>query len=196
MVHTSRLRLSPYFDAMLNRNNNTSTGRLHLPEMDPYTVKLYIHFLYNGTLATDIAGADNGASGRSVEARLLCELYEFGLLVKDFTFKNAILDTIIDISYLKDKDGNTHIPHPNFVCKPHLLTTQARRCIIDLYVHTLDPENLPQDGEIDPTFMREVLKASLKKWDMQVEKVSIRRQSVRKCDYHEHPDGIRCADVR
>jgi hypothetical protein len=121
MVHTLRLQISPYFD-----NNNSSVGRLILPEMDPYTVKLYVHFLYNGTLATDVAGADISAMGRSIEARLLCELYEFGLAVKDHRFKNAILDTIIDISYLKDKDGNTHIAHPNFVCKPELFKTQAR----------------------------------------------------------------------
>jgi hypothetical protein len=163
--------------------------------MDPYTVKLYIHFLYNGTLATDVAGAGNGAVGLNIETRLLCELYEFGLVVKDLKFRNAILDTIIDISYLKDKDGHTHIPHPKYVCKPHLLTTPVRRCIIDLYVHTLDPDNLPLDGDVDPTFMREVLQASLKKWDMQGEKASVRKKPVRKCDYHEHPDGMRCPNV-
>jgi hypothetical protein len=166
MVHTSRLRISPYFDAMLNSNNNNnsnSVGRLILPDMDPYIVKLSVHFLYNGTLATDVAGPNNGAMGRSVEASLLCELYKFGLAVKDHRFKNAILDTIIDISYLKDNHGNTHIPHPNFVCKPELLETQARRCIIDLYVHTLDPDNLDIDGGVDQNSMRDVLKASLKK---------------------------------
>jgi hypothetical protein len=160
--------------------------------MDPYVVKLYIHFLYNGTLATDVAGAENDAGSRKIEARLLCELYEFGLVVNDLKFRNAILDTIIDISYLKDKDGNTHIPHPNHVCKPHLLTTHARRCIIDLYVHTLDPDNLAVNGHGDQAFMCDVLKAALRKWDLQGEQVSGRKTPLRKCDYHEHEDGVRC----
>jgi hypothetical protein len=50
------------------------------------------------------------------------------------------------------------------------------------------------DGD-DPTFMRDVLKASLKKRDTQGEKASVRKQSVRECDYHEHPDRVMCDNV-
>lgn len=104
------------------------------------------------------------------------------------------MDTIIDISYLEDKDGNTHIPDPNFFCTPGLLNTEARRCIVDLYVHTLDPDGPAIDAKVDQTFMQDVLKAALRKWDMQGEQASGRKIPLRKCDYHEHPDGVRCDD--
>ena len=193
-AHTSILRLSPCFDAMLNNNNNKTPGRLPLPAMHPNPVRFYIHFLYTGTIASDVACADNDAVGRITEVGLLCEFYEFGLVVKDPRFRNAVLDTIIDVSYLKDKDGKINIPSADFANKPHILQTQARRCIVDLYVHTLDPDDPAINGFGDQTFMCDVLKAALREWDSQDEQTSGRKASLRKCDYHEHPDGVRCDD--
>jgi hypothetical protein len=113
-------------------------------------------------------------------------------VVNDLKFRNAILDTIIDISYLKDKDGNIHVPRPDFFCKPNILQTQARRCIIDLYVHTLNPDDLAENGHGDQAFMCDVLKAALRKWDLQGGQASGRKAPLRKFDYHEHEDGVRC----
>jgi hypothetical protein len=91
MVHTSRLRFSPYLNTMLDniRANTHGVPVFTLRTMDPRPMKFYIHFLYTGTIASDIACAVNDAIGRSTEAKLLCEFYEFGLVVKDSRFRNA-----------------------------------------------------------------------------------------------------------
>jgi hypothetical protein len=141
-VYTERLRLSPHFEALLKKSKNH--GELYLPDSSAYlntkNVKIYIHFLYTSTLATEVTGTENDLGFLRAECELLGELYRLGLVSEDPRFRNAVLDVILEISRLKGKDGVSHLPHPGtFSNLPH--DSPARRCIVDLihvtYLHLI-----------------------------------------------------------
>jgi hypothetical protein len=195
VVYAERLRLSPHFEALLKKSKNH--GELYLPDSSAYlntkNVKIYIHFLYTSTLATEVTGTENDLGFLRAECELLGELYRLGLVFEDPRFRNAVLDVILEISRLKGKDGVSHLPHPGtFSNLPH--DSPARRCIVDLYVHFLDPEDPAIDRPENKTFMLEVFKAAIRRCDVKSEHGGFRRQNLRRCDYHDHEDGVRCDD--
>ena len=162
--------------------------------LDFCNLETYISFLYTGTLATSIAGSSNSPGALRIETTYLDKLYRFGLEMQDINFRNATLDVIIEISQLKDKKtGVPYLPDPK-TFKDLPRESPARRCIIDLYVHFLDPEDPAIDRPENQQFMREIFKASMRRSDVKSEHESLRRQSLRRCDYHEHENRVRCDD--
>ena len=101
------------------------------------------------------------------------------------------MDGILEISRLQGKDGVSHLPDPGiFSDLPR--ESPSKRCVMDLYIHFLDPDDPAIDLPENQQFMREVFKASMRKSDVKSEHGHFRRQELRRCDYHEHPDGVRC----
>ena len=190
-VHADRLSLSPYLKEQLEEQRERSVLKLSR-STDLVELEIYIYFLYTGTLATDTADPSRISIALRTETALLGKLYKFGMRMEDPVFRNAVLDGIIDISRLKDKD--TGVPYlPDAGIFSDLKTDPpAKRCIIDLYVHFLDPADPAIDLTANIHSMREVFKATLHKSDVKSEHGNFRRQNLRKCDYHEHEDGVRC----
>jgi hypothetical protein len=138
-----------------------------------------------------MAGTEDDFAFLRDECKLLDELYHLGILVEDSRFRNAILDGILEISRLKGKDGISHLPDPGiFSDLPH--DSPAKRCVMDLYIHFLDPDDPAIDLPQNQQFMREVLKASMRRSDVKSEHGHFRRQELKRCDYHEHSNGVRC----
>lgn len=190
-VHTEKLMLSPFFDRLMEISRTFEADVRHL---DLRYLETYISFLYTRTLATSTAGADNDPAALRDETALLGQLYRFGLGMNDPKFRNAILDAIIEISYLKDRKTGVHyLPDPA-IFRGFPLDSPAWRCIVDLYVHFLDPDDPAIHRPENQYFMREVFKASMRRADINSERGNFRRQKLRMCDYHEHEDGVRCCD--
>lgn len=192
-VYTERLRLSPFFETLLNSNN--TSGRIRIPGSDPnlspYNLKNYIHFLYTSNLATQMAGTEDDFAFLRDECKLLGELYYLGIFVEDPRFRNAILDEILEISRLKGKNGISYLPDPGiFFDLPH--DSPAKRCVMDLYIHFLDPDDPAIDLPQNQQFMREVFKAFMRRSDVKSEHGHFRRHELKRCDYHEHPNSVRC----
>jgi len=173
-----------------------NSGRLHLhcPGLywTPNNLKIYIHFIYTSTLATEVTGTENDLVFLRDESKVLAELYRLGLFLEDPRFRNAVLDGILEISRLKGKDGVSNLPDPGtFSDLPR--ESPARRSIMDMYVNFLDPDDPAIDLPENQQFMREVFKASMRRCDVKSEHGQFfRRQELRKCDYHKHLDGVRC----
>ena len=190
-VHTEKLMLSPFFKRLMETSRTFGAEVRHL---DLRYLETYISFLYTRTLATSTAGADNDPAALRDETALLGQLYRFGFQMIDPQFRNAILDAIIEISYLKDKKtGVPCLPDP-MTFKGYALDSPAWRCIVDLYVRSLDPDDPAIDRPENQHFMREVFKASMRRADVNSDRGNFRRQKLRMCDYHEHEDGVRCCD--
>lgn len=109
-----------------------------------------------------------------------------GELFEDPPFKNAILDAMIRTSYLKDENGAIHLPDPAFVCKHALLGSRARACVVDLYACLVEADGLELNAVSDRVFLKDVLKAMIKKCDVKAEEGDFRKKMLERCDYHEH----------
>lgn len=154
----------------------------------------YINFLYTGCLVTDRTGETNASTLLHEEHELLADLYLLGHKFQDSSFKNAVVDTILDISYLNDEDGHSHLPVPDFVSGGTLLNSPARRCLLDLYASRLDPDGINLNIAIERPFMQDVFKVVLRKIDVKSENGGFRGKKLKKCDYHEHANGVRCSE--
>lgn len=113
--------------------------------------------------------------------------------MRDPQLRDAALDGIIEISCIKDKDtGVRTLPDPDILGRDLPRDSPGRRCIVDLFVHFLDPEDPAIDKIENKQFMRDYIKVVTRMSDVKNEHGSFRCQDLKKCDYHEHWDGERC----
>ncbi|TKA62793.1 hypothetical protein B0A55_09411 [Friedmanniomyces simplex] len=73
-------------------------GAIRLPTVEPDTVKLYIHWIYTGTMDLDILGNDPKSPGNSsLQSTLLTRLYVAAERFLDKAMKNKVMDTILHV---------------------------------------------------------------------------------------------------
>ena len=195
VVHLEKVLLSPYLCDLLPKTyDNDTVLEIGLGKDQAYLLEGYIHFLYTGTLATTAAEpSDTPAAIRAeLELELLGMLHRFATVTRHGKFRNATVDGIIEISRVKDKEsGVHHLPDP---AKFHHFPWHApvKRCLVYLYAHFMDPEDPVLDRPENQQFMREVLKACVRRFKVESEQGDLRGCVLKKCDYHEHEEGVRC----
>ncbi|KAJ0414044.1 hypothetical protein BJY00DRAFT_295821 [Aspergillus carlsbadensis] len=99
---------SPFFEkAMAGEWKESSQRTIQLPDDEPSTVALYVHWLYYRTLP--VFCDEPGLPGNA-EYLDLVKAYVFGDKILDTTFQNAIIDAMIEKSGSKARDGASWYP--------------------------------------------------------------------------------------
>ncbi|OJD38061.1 btb poz domain containing protein [Diplodia corticola] len=221
LVHRKLIcAFSPFFNAACRGPwKEHREGIVTLPEEDPATFELYVKWLYTGELVdcssptTEDEDADNTADPQGQERKrtvegdpfandqfntvytILACAYFLGDVLLDHTFKNAVIDALIR----RVKQTN------RYPCAMAALVYEntsswaspLRRLLVDFYAYAhkrdwflgsnraMDMDNGPRE------FLRDVL----------VKLVSVQEEGCKEClhpwdsdfcQYHVHPDGVRC----
>lgn len=189
VVHLRVLERSEVIKRFMTASPGRTSVRLDVIDVELFDH--YVNYAYLGILATGENGHANSSESLRAEHVLLFRLYKLGRTLQDANFRNAVLDTIIDISFLKDENGKHQLPDISLYTANPDAHSGPRLCTIDLYVSLVDDlstDTLPE------SFIRDVLKKTIQRCDVKSEHGHFRGQALRKCDYHEHPDGVRCGD--
>lgn len=130
---------------------------IELSDDDPETFEIYQHWLYCGTIPTR---NDVGDSAIDVEYLQLGKAYILGDKLRDGTFKDVIIDAILNRTSSRASDGLCHFPDETFVQSIYDNTpksSEARNLLVDLYVNhgneqwlnDAEPEAFPNDFLMD-----------------------------------------------
>lgn len=127
---------SDFFDKALSSEWKESEDRsVSLPDTEPETFELYLHWLYVGNLP--VKSKEPGHIGNQ-EYLQLAKAYVLGDHLQDAQFDDVVIDAMIDKSASRAADGNKWYPTgPVIACiynnTPE--TSQARRLLMDFFVN-------------------------------------------------------------
>lgn len=128
IVHENLIRSSSFFDkAMSGEWKESSQRTIQLPDDEPGIIKLYIHWLYCGTLPV-ICGKPYGK-----EYTFLVKAYILGDKLLDTKFQNAAINAIVERSVTPYKDGIWYYPCGSLMTYVYDNSNESDR-IRDLFV--------------------------------------------------------------
>jgi hypothetical protein len=183
-IHEDFVKDSSEFVRLALRGDwkEASTRQIPLPDDEPAVFSVYQHWLYNGLIHSVQQGLGSVAQSDE-EYELLVKAYIFGEKIIDLSFKNSVVDAIIErVSEFGFNKRLTCLVFDN--------TTSAsplRRLWLDIYYHLGNVEWLEPalaGDTISPEFMIE-----FSRYQMQKRALSSPGDKLDfslGCTYHEH----------
>ncbi|KAF2094511.1 hypothetical protein NA57DRAFT_80315 [Rhizodiscina lignyota] len=85
-------------------------GFIRLPEQEPEIFKIFVQWLYSGHIYSAHEGDDSG-NKESCEWSRLCGLYLLGDDLRDYIFKNAVIDAVIMRALVTNEHPSGFVEH-------------------------------------------------------------------------------------
>ena len=190
-VHENLIRASSdFFDKAMSHDWKESEERsVSLPEEDPKTFQLYLHWLYCKTLPV------KSDSIRNTELVKLAKAYVLGDRLLDLDFKDKVIDAIIDKSRSSSLGlyGYMLDPATAYIYKNTLEGSKARLLFVDLYLGEGDKAWLTDRSKIllPEDFLFDLASALIGKRPRS--ECDSPRMMNSTCRYHNHgPDDSIC----
>lgn len=135
-VHEGLVRASSeFFDKAMRRDWKEATDRVvKLPNDDPTVFRLYVHWLYSGTLPCQI---DEPNPTGNLEYLQLAKAHVLGIKLLVKRFADATVDAIIEKAHSIASDGHSWFPDGEairYLYANTLPSSPVRRLLVDFYV--------------------------------------------------------------
>lgn len=182
-VHEELLRASAcFFKAALSHDWKEARSRtISLNSDEPEIFRLYMHWLYRGTLPTRIASRNAIVDNK--EYLQLSKAYVLGDKLQDGHFTDAVMDAIIDKS-----SEMLFCPNNDMISYVYDNTTelsQLRLFLVDSYVNEQYGNDLGEPGVLPNAFVHSIA-VELLKLRKAVPGKKQPRTLTSTCKYHQH----------
>lgn len=178
---------SDFFKAAMRNECQESLSRsVDLPEEDPEIFEVYRQWLYSGRICT----IENDSEPCNVvrESRNLSHAYVLGEKLQDATFKDTILDSIIEHS---DDGRKWSINMIKIIWEGTPPASLTRKYLIDRFIYYGNEELLSRfRHRLPEDFFYEIAVALLKCRARPGGKAPYKKHSI--CKYHEHAKDKPC----
>lgn len=203
-VHRSLLTAtSAYFRSALNGNWLENSGRIDFPDEDPTKFSVYVQYLYFGKLFTyccppaPVTKRSSPTHAEIDEEWLhLIKLYFLGEYLQDPTFKNGVIDGILEKSR---QLGIWPTGFSALIYENTPKTSELRHLFFDFHVWGAQAAYLGSgqtEEDLPNEFLRDVIDAFVAAGAGLYGPVSESRFPTlrERCAYHEHKEGVLCKD--
>lgn len=195
---------SPFFVAATSNAWEKGKSRtVNVPEIEPRTFELYVHWIYNSAIDIDLVEAPTNdpckneghkLAGLGCQWRgkivLLLRLYVAADFLSDSKLKDEVISRYLTLRGKKELCFGTDTLH--YVWDNTKSDSPLRRCIVDSFA-------VGQNGEIYqrwlkhlqciPEFLSDLCARLLQ---MRGDREEFTPTIARKCRYHEHANGEKC----
>lgn len=132
-----------------------------LPEEDPLTFELYLHYMYHGDFPVATVGADEYGCAETLQ---LARLYVFAEQLQDTKTKNATLKAFVAATFKRRVNNRWYSPFAASVRTVYERTppnSPMRRMLVDLYTAYADEAWRDCMNVMPDEFVRELLSSFL-----------------------------------
>jgi len=200
LVHrTAIAKASPVLQAAF-RSNTWKEGRARtmvLPDDDPETIQMLLHFAYVGRLPNLNTDDDYSSIGNDHRGQYdgLARLYCVGEKYQNKDFKNATIDAMLSKVAIRDNEGSRWFPSSPAIKIIYNGTpegSKARKLMVDIYVYGVGAANIVA-YTLHLDFIKDLIAALTKiLLDGEIPFFREERLWIPSCEYHEHASGECC----
>ena len=158
---------------------------MRLPNEDPNCSRLYLQWLYRGTIPSRSDSPDDA------EYESLAGAYVLEERLKDGVFCDVIIDAMVEKYNTKATDGAYYCPgceDIEYIYKHTRASSPARRLVVCLYALHGDKEWLAGWEKIPKDIVLDFALALLDKESLP----NLRQEAASTCEYHQHGSTSRC----